>query len=444
MALSEIVNVSIQAGTVNPARAGFGVPLLLMYHDAWATDEVRSYSTFSAVAADFSSSSPTQRTVYLAAAQMFSQSPRPATIKIGRLPAPATGQVTTIDANDLAYGSAIDGSVTSPDGTVTPISVAWNTDLATTLADLQTALSAISGLTAAAAVAGVMDATSDNIGEQFYYNFTTAGVDVRDATLTWGYDTRLDALLNIDPEFYAVMVDNNSPVNMDKVARWCLANDRMCGFAPQYTKPAQFVSGEFTSGADYTALMANKSAWGIFVAEPRSTFKEAAWFADMLPRDPGSATWAFKTLEGVGADTWTPTERALIEGPTHKANHYTAEAGVGITRPGKTFGGEWIDVTRGLAWLAARMEERLFSALLNNPKIPYTDGGFAVLVGEVRAQLKEAEQRGVIASGWAVTITAAAAQAPADRAARIVRGLEFSATLAGAIHTINIAGTVTV
>lgn len=444
MALSEIVNVSIQAGTVNPARRGFGVPLLLMFHDAWDTDEVREYTTFSSVAADFAADDLDQGVVYLAAAVMFSQDPRPSSIKIGRLPTPGSGQITTIDANDMATGATIEGAIVGPDGTATSLSVAWNSDLATTLADLQTAISAISGLTCGAPSGGVVAVTADTAGRMFFYSFTTEGVDVRDTTADWDYDDRLTALLAIDPNFYAVIVDNNSPKNMDKVARWALANDRMCGFGPQYTKPSQFVTGEFTSGADYTALMANDAAWGLFTAEPRSTFKECAWFANMLPRDPGSATWAYKTLDGIGADTWTPTERLLIEGTAHKANHYAAEATIGITRPGKMFGGEWIDVVRGLAWLQARLEERLFAALVNNPKIPYTDAGFTILVSEVSAQLQEAEDRGVLDSGWSVTITSVAEQATADRAARIVRGLDFSARLAGAVHTINIAGTVSV
>ena len=108
------------------------------------------------------------------------------------------------------------------------------------------------------------------------------------------------------------------------------------------------------------------------------------------------------------------------------------------------FGGEWIDVVRGLAWLEARLEERIFAALVNNPKIPYTDAGMTILVAEVKAQLQEAEDRGVLDSGWAVTITAVADQATADRASRIVRGLDFTARLAGAVHTVNIAGTVSV
>jgi hypothetical protein len=190
--------------------------------------------------------------------------------------------------------------------------------------------------------------------------------------------------------------------------------------------------------------MANDAAFSLFTKEPRVTFKECAWLGNMLPRDPGSATWAFKNLDGVGADSMTATERALIEASAHKGNHYVAEASVGITRPGKAHGGEWLDVVRGLDWLQARMEERLFTLLVNNPKIPYTDDGIASVESEVRAQLRIAEARGLIDAGWTTTVLAAADQDSADRAARIVRDIEFQARLAGAIHTINIAGTVTV
>ncbi len=441
MALSEIVSVSIQAGTVNPARRGFGVPLLLMFHDAWATDEVRTYTTFSGVSTDFASDDADQRAVYLAAAAMFSQDPRPSSIKIGRLPTPSTGQVFTVDANDHPDSTAITGSVTAPDGTVTAISEAWDTNLATTVGNLATTLGAISGLTAGSVTSNVFTLTADTAGRMFSYEFSD-GTDVRETTADWDHDTRLDALLAVDPTFYAVVIDSNSPVNMDKVARWALANDRLAAFGPQYTKPAQFQSSEFATGADYTALQANDSAFGLFTAEPRTAFKEAALLSHMLPKDPGAATWAFKTLEGVGADTWTATERTTIEG--YNGNHYAAEASIGITRPGKAFGGEWLDVVRGLAWLEARLQERIFALFVNNDKIPYTDPGMTMLRSEIEAQLQEAEDRGVIDAGWAVTIPLVADQSTADRAARITRDLEFTARLAGAVHKAVVNGTVTV
>lgn len=436
MSLSEIVSVQIQAGTVNPARKGFGVPLIMAYHTVWTGTEVRSYTSMAGVAADFASTSMP----YLAATALFSQNPRPEKIKIGRLPAPPTGHATTIDFTAHPSGTAITGSVISPAGVVTAINVAWNTNIATTLAALDTAIEAAGAISVAVASPVITATGTGTLGPMWSFVFPTG--KIRDVSADWDYDDALTAHALIDGDFFAVLTDNNSPKNMDKVARWALANDRMAFFAPEYTDPAQFVSGEFTSGADYTALLANDAAVMLITQNPRTSFTEAAWVGDMLPRDPGSATWAYKQLAGIGADPWSSTQRGTIE--TAGGNHYTTEAAVDITRPGKTTGGEWIDVAIGLAWLEARIQERLFALLVNNPKVPYTDAGIGLVLAEVRAQLKEAEAVGVLDAGWSVTATKAADQASADRAARILRGVEFQARLAGAIHTINVIGTVTV
>lgn len=441
MALSEIVSVSIQAGTVNPARVGFGVPLILAFHSKWTGTEVRSYTSFSGVAADFPE---TYSMPYLAAAALFSQNPRPSVIKIGRLPTPASDHTLVLDFTNHPTATAIQLSVVENDGTATAVSVPWNTNIATTLADLDTALTALGGLDVTIASPLATVATTTN-GEQTHITPTadTATICyVRETTADWDYDDSLAAHAAVDGAFYGVLIDSGSPKNLDKVARWCLTNDRFFFCGPQYTKPAQFVSGEFTAGADFTALQANDSAAGLFTRASRNTWPEAAWVGVMFPLDPGSATYAYKQLEGVGADDWTSTERGVID-TTNKGNHYATEAGIAITRPGKAFGGEWIDVTIGLAWLQARLEERLFSLLVNNPKIPYTDAGVALVVAEIEAQLREAEVRGVLAPGWTVTAGAVANAADADKAARILRDVEFSATLAGAIHTMTIVGTVT-
>lgn len=439
MALSEIVSVSIQAGTVNPARRGFGVPLILAYHTAWTGTEVRSYTSFGQVAEDFASNTMP----YLMASAIFAQAPRPTTVKIGRLPAPLSDHTLVLDFTDHPTGEAIKLDVVEHDGTATSLNVAWNTNIATTLAALETALEALGGITATVASPLVTVATDTN-GQQTHIaptDGTTTVCYVRETTADWDYDDSLTAHAVVDGDWYGVLIDSGSPKNMDKVARWCLSNDRFAFFGPQYTKPSQFVSGEFSAGADFTALQANDSAAGLFQKGTRRNAPEAAWVGGMFPRDPGSATWAYKRLAGVGADDWTTSERTTID-TTNKGNHYATEAAVGITRPGKAFGGEWIDVTIGLAWLEARLQERLFALLVNNPKIPYTDQGIGLVKAEVSAQLQEAEARGVLAPGWSVTVPAVADVDTADKASRILRDVEFAATLSGAIHTINIVGTV--
>lgn len=438
MSIERVVQVTIQAGTVNPARAGFGVPLILAFHDAWANDEVRVYETFTQVQADFPATDANKRHVNLMAQAAFNQNPRPEQLKIGRLPTPPSSQLTVLDGNNHPTGTAIVGSVVSPDGTVTAINVPWDTDLATTLGDLDTAIDAIAGLTCGLPSGGAVVVTTDTPGQMAFFEFGTLAV--RDTTADWDYDDRLTALLLVDPTFYAVFIDNNSAINIDKVARWAETNERLAFFGPQVSDPSQF-TGDFALAADYTALQANDAAVGLFVEEPRSTFKEVGWACGILPKDPGSVSWALKSIGGAGVDAWTPSERSTIEGLI--GNTYTNVGGSGRTWEGKTFGGEWIDIVRGIAWMDARMGENTFAVMAAEDKVPYTDGGIRLLAAEVEAVLQLAEDRQVIDAGWTVTIPTVAQQTASDRQNRILRGLEFEARAAGAIHNVRITGTVT-
>ena len=225
MAISEIVSVSIQAGTVNPARRGFGVPLVLAYHTVWSDTQVRSYTSMSGVSADFASSSMP----YKAATALFSQNPRPEKIKIGRLPAPLSGHTQIVDFSDHPTGTAITGSVVSPDGTVTAINVPWNTSIALTLPALETALELITNITATVTSPTITVAGGGTLGRMWHLSFPTGYV--RDTTADWDYDDSLSLHRDVDGDFFAVIADNNSPKNMDKIARWCLSNQRICLFA---------------------------------------------------------------------------------------------------------------------------------------------------------------------------------------------------------------------
>lgn len=437
MALSEVVEVQIQAGVASPSRRGFGVPLLMFAHDRWAGSEVRQYRSFGQVAEDFPAS---ELHIRRAAEALFSQRPRPPVIKIGRLAAGAA-QVTTISLAAHPTGQAVLGSVISPDGTVRALDVAWDTDAATTATAVASAIAAISGI-GASATGAVVTATGEDDGAMYHFDSET--LSIFDASADWGIDDALDDALDEDGDFFAVITSSNSPANMDKVARWAAANDRLAFFAPQHTALGTFASGAFPSGPDYPALMANDAAVLLFTKDSRAGVKEAAWAGRMLPFAPGSATYAFKSLRSAGVDTWSATQRATIEGPTHSGNHYTRLAGLDITRPGKTAGGEWIDLVVGFAWLEARIQERIIAAFANEPKIPYTDAGFSRIVAEVRGQLKEAEEAGLIDAGWETSFTPAVEQNPNDRAARVARGIEFEARAQGAIHEVKILGTVTV
>jgi hypothetical protein len=256
-------------------------------------------------------------------------------------------------------------------------------------------------------------------------------------------------LANIDNSFFAVVIDCNSAKNVDKVARWAAANDKMAIFSPQVTRVQDWNSDRFTSAGDLTALVANNNAAILYTKDVHLEAKEMSWASKMLAFPAGEATWAFKNLNSTGTDSYTATEENLINdhdenSPVRAGNFYKTEAGINITFPGKLCGGEYIDNFLAIERMKTTVQNRIFSLFANNKKVPYTTTGANMVAAEIRGALIEAERNGLIDSDWNVTILPVADQDPADRANRILRYAEFSCRLAGAIHNVRVIGSVTV
>jgi hypothetical protein len=78
-AISDIIDIVVRASNPGVTRAGFGVPLIVSQNASWV-EVTRLYSSLADVQADFSSSTPE----YNAARQIFSQTPAPRLLRIGR------------------------------------------------------------------------------------------------------------------------------------------------------------------------------------------------------------------------------------------------------------------------------------------------------------------------------------------------------------------------
>ena len=108
----------------------------------------------------------------------------------------------------------------------------------------------------------------------------------------------------------------------------------------------------------------------------------------------------------------------------------------------------FVDVIRGRDWLESNMQALVFGALVNgarNGKTPFTDAGIGTVEGQIRAALQQAEARLFLDRGSVSVSVPKVTEVPAaDRASRKLTGISFSARLAGAVHAVNIKGTVTV
>jgi hypothetical protein len=169
----------------------------------------------------------------------------------------------------------------------------------------------------------------------------------------------------------------------------------------------------------------------------------AAWMAKMLPEAPGSSSWAYQELKKVESYSLSASLSEELE--TGFINRYINIKGIGCTLNGKASSGRFIDITHGIDWLHARMQERLFRVLMINKKIPYTLKGIDIIRTEIIAQLKEAVYQGVLAAEPEPVVSTPSIEEvdEATRGERVLPKVRFSGRLAGAIHHIEIHGTVT-
>jgi hypothetical protein len=430
--ISEVVDVQISNDTVTPTQQGFGTPLLLQYH-THNVDRVREYTDLDGLVADgFGTDEP----AYKMAAKFFSQNPRVESVKVGRLTT-SVAHTVELTMTNATEGAVVSLTIDDQDGnstaiTYTVLAAATTTTVATAVELLVEAVTGVSSTAASAVVTAV--GTS---GKVFWYK-DLVNVTFKDVTPNASIDDDLTLIENADDDWYEINSALNSETNVDDIAAWVETRDKI--FGASTADELELTSGG-TLGSGLAALNYDHT-FVIWNGEPIN-YAAAAWAGRMLPYEPGSATWANKDMSGVVADSLSATERGFLDGDS--MNYYTTVAGLDITRKGVMASGEYIDVIVGIHWIKARIAEEVFSAIASAPKIPFTDKGVALIVGIVRSVLLKAAARNIItAESIQVSAPLVADIATADRTARLLPDVKFSATLQGAIHKTSIRGSLTV
>ena len=244
----------------------------------------------------------------------------------------------------------------------------------------------------------------------------------------------LTALLtaNINQDFMVFYCTLSTDAAITALSTWAEANERF--YAATTQNKAMVKSGI------RHAFIGYHSVAGDYMIEKLVTY--------MLVRPIGSVVGKFKTLVNTAESVVTDAELATLH--ANYLGTYIEDMGVLQTTQAQTQSGEYVDVVLGALWIKLEMEAGLRNLALTTGKIPYTNAGIALLKDVAIKVLQDAAVNGILlldTGGNAVyTISELAREETSvnDRADRVYNGISWTASLAGAIESATISGTLTV
>lgn len=261
--------------------------------------------------------------------------------------------------------------------------------------------------------------------------------------------TALAACAVANNDWYGFTEVSHAEADLLPAAAWAEANTKL------FLTAIHDVDVTATTGTEpATALQTSnffRTAWWYNV-NPLE-FPEVAAASRAFTVYPGGETWANLRLQAVAAPPMTETSYLNIT--AKNGNTFEAFRNISITQNGITAGGEWIDIIRGRDWLCEQLRSNVFNKFVDN-RIPYTDTGISIIRQGIIEALDLGVRRGLIAEraidpdnnqrvipSYTVTTPSVVNISTADKAARILRDVFFTARLAGAIHAVEISGTLT-
>lgn len=451
IALSDIVSATVSASSASPTVPGFGKTLCMV--GKVPTGFPATPQTYTNLTGLISAGFLTTDDAYLMAQAAFSANPAPPAIMICQR-TNKTVQVIKLKCLTAVQNSVYSINIVTPLGVSTTITytvpgAATTTTVATAIAALIAAVSGFAGTTSA--VDTITIASPATAGQLNGYNSWTSNFYLTDTTTDPGIAADLAIAIAADNTWYGLAIDSCSKAEIVAAAAFAEANKKLfvqtsCeSTVPDNAQTTDVASTVQTSAYHYTAILYN--------GNNTKAHSALEWQSGRFAGSPtpGNDTWEYQTLPGIAADALTETQFATLGNKfaTGYVNiqgvNVTASGGIANTNSGGKNGfGEFIDVRRFLDWQIAQIQIGLYIQLLGPGKTPFTDKGIASLANVILGALQRGEQAGGLVVGSSVVTQILASQVSAsDRGNRVLRNLNWSAQLAGAVHLVVSSGTVT-
>lgn len=448
-ALDQVLAVNITQATPAPATTSFGIPLIVgPTATGWAAgDNVHSYASPAAMLTDgYTTASPE----YIAALAMAGQAVQPPSFRAGRRTT-TVAQVDTLKVNTLTSGRTYTVTVNGVAYTYAATASDTQQSILAALSAAITAAQPLTGAVTGTGTSAVLTLTANVPGQIISYTAVDAQLTRTATTAANGLANDLTTIAAQDNTWYGLATPGAADADILQAAPWVEANLKL--YVPVSATAAIAQVGTTDLGSQLKA--AGYMRTGLFYSPtPANTSLGACLLGLELTQLPGSATWCYKTLPGMTADTLTATQAGILIGQPltgvagKNVNIYQSVGGVPVTQMGTAAAGNFFDVTLGLDWLKAQIQQNVYSALVSAAKVPMTDKGAALLIAAVRAAIDLGVQNGLVdgttpAFVPTVTAPAVASLSTAQRAQRIGPPITFTCRLQGAQHAVTVAGTVT-
>ena len=439
--IDSIVTVSITATSATPQTPNFGVPAILAYHTHNA-DYIRSYSTLSGMVSD---SFTTTEPAYIMATALLSQTPTVPLFKVIR-GSTAAAQTCTFKVTDIALGDSVGFDCVGVNGSITHVKrTNPGSETAIQIATAFALLTAPNGTTMSAGGTDTVTVTTTVAGKVVYmYGFL--GGQFTDTTASASPATDLNNALTVDTNFYGVAGEHQDATNIQAISVWAEAQKRMhC-----YTT-ADYANLGASTGIGATLKAASYSySFGQYTGTPIG-YPGLGIMGQRFTATPGTDTWAYKQIAGATVDNLSATQMTNLDG--NNLNYYITVSNVNITKTGINASGIYADLRRGIDALAAQIQVQVYTLLVTLPKLPYDPAGLGMVATEIKSALQQftaspsqpaALLRNDTGYQPTVSVPAMSTVTTADRGARILRNVQFTAYAQNAVQTVFISGTVNI
>jgi hypothetical protein len=496
MSLPDIVQVVVSRETAAPSQQGFSLPMILAYHTFWPERQ----RTYTATADMLTDGFPENHEAVRAAKSLLAQNPKLSQFLVGREEnrqaqkiniAPVASNLKasyeyTVTVNDITFSYTSDASPTAAeivDGLKAAlVPAAWAPTTAYTVGEYRK-----NDTTPVKVYRCTDGGTSAGSGGP-----TGTGSGIVDGGCTWDYvcaeqntgvtdnGDDFDLFADSAADAFSIVIDkavlhqeNITPDGTpDGVVADIVAiqeeNDDWYALAPTNLGKAPIIAieayleglvkiGVSSSGDDAIydptsdddiAAASQAAAYSRFMLmyhhKPLKQMPHAALLGRILPYDPGTITAKFKTLGNVD---YTVLNQGLQNAIRAKnCNMYVRISGINMAQEGNMSSGEWLDVMMGIDFLTARLQENIFTRLVNLKKIPFTDIGVSIIENEVRGVMELGITKEILAADPApiITVPLVADVSSIDKANRHLPDVTAEAVLAGAIHSVRVLFRVTV